>query len=219
MSDNNPWNDPVSESPTPVKKKGMSGCMLASIIVGSLGLVCMLVCCAGAIWLGSMVIPKETKAPAEIAAIGHEVLNTDVLPDFSPDKALTWDNMLFTLKITQFTHKENKGEILMGALKVKFGDLNQAKMQSQQLRGPLEEKSRGPLDIKKSESKEIMINGQKISVSIGEATDRMTGKSVHTASADFEQAGGMFTFFFLRMDDDVWNEDAVLKMLEDVKAP
>jgi len=219
MSDNNPWNDPVSESPTPVKKKGMSGCMLASIIVGSLGLVCMLACCAGAIWLGSMVIPKETKAPAEIAAIGHEVLNTDVLPDFSPDKALTWDNMLFTLKITQFTHKESKGEILMGALKVKFGDLNQAKMQSQQLRGPLEEKSRGPLDIKKSESKEIMINGQKVSVSIGEATDRTTNKSVHTASADFEQAGGMFTFFFLRMDDDVWNEDAVLKMLEDTKAP
>lgn len=218
MSAHDPWND-SQNAPSAPARKPMSGCMLAAIIVGGLGLVCIVACCGGTMWFGSMFIPKEVKIPAEVAETSRQILNITVLPDFSPDKGLTSDNMFYSLKIVTFTHKENKGEILMGAFKVKMGDANQAKMQTQPFRAPFEEKSRGSLDIKSTESREITINGQKVTISIGEAIDRSSGKPVHTVSADFVQPDGKFTFFFLRMDDDVWDEEAALKMLEDAQAP
>ena len=54
-------------------------------------------------------------------------------------------------------------------------------------------------------------------MTIGEATDRTSGKTIHTAITEFEQSTGQ-TFLLLRMDDDVWDEEAVIKMLEDTKA-
>lgn len=218
MSENNPWSDSQNASPAPVKKQGMSGCMLAAIIVGGLGMVCMVLCCGVGIWFFSMVMPKELNTAAEVTAVGRQILNIELPPDFSPDKAITSDNFIYTLNIAEFTHKENKGKLMLGGIKIKIGDPNQAKMQSMQFREPIEKPSRDPIDVKKSENHEIMINGQKVTVVIGEGTDRTTQKAVHTASTEFV-SGGQFTFLFLRMDDDIWDEAAVLKMLEDTKAP
>ena len=101
---------------------------------------------------------------------------------------------------------------------LKMVDANQAKLQSGQMRGPLEIQVRNNLDIKKTESREIMINGQKASVEIVEATDRSTGKGVHTADLNLSLPNGEI-FILLRLDDDVWDEAAVLKMLEESKFP
>ena len=103
-------------------------------------------------------------------------------------------------------------------MKLKMGDPNQAKLQSGQMRGPFEIELRNNLDIKKTESREIVINGQKASVAVGEAIDRATGKAVHTADLDVSLTSGE-TFILLRMDDDIWDEAAVLKMLEESKLP
>src|SRR5205814_1957792 len=128
----------------------------------------------------------------------------------------TMDNFVFTMNITTFTHKEKKGKLMMGTFKMNFGDPKQAQMQMKQSRGPMEAEIRDSVDIKNTEQREIMINGQKVSLAIGEGTDRATGKGVHTVSADFDEPGGM-KFFSLKMDDDIWDEDAVIKTLEEAK--
>ena len=216
MSDRDSWTDAQNEAPTPAKKKGMSGCMLAALIVGGIGGLGLLVCCGGFAWFGAGFVPKFTSEPAEVTAALHQVLNTEILDGFVPDKAMTMDNMVFTMRIVEFKHKEAKGEMMIGSMKLKIGDPSQAKLQSGQFRGPFEQKMRDSLDIKKTESHEITVNGQKVTVSIGEATEKSGGKVVHTATTDFDQSG-IETFLMLRVDDDVWNQDAFLKMLEDAK--
>lgn len=218
MVDNDPFADPQSAAPTAPKKQRMSGCMLASLIVGGTGLVVILICCGGGIWFGTMFVPTVSKAPAEVANVGKQVLNTDVPEGFSPDNSVVMDNMFFTMRIAQYKQKEGKGEMMMGMMKIKFGDPKQAMDQSRQFRVKFEDEVRGSLEVKKTESREITVNGQKVSVSIGEGVDQNSGKAGHVLSGDFELPSGR-TFVLIRTDDDVWDEEAILKMLEDAKAP
>jgi hypothetical protein len=218
MSNENPWTDSKSEDPIVPPKKPMNGCLLASLIVGGLGMVCLMVCCGAFAWFAYTMRPTITNVEAEVRAASQQILNIHISDDFIPENAVTMDNIVFTNRTAKFRHKEGKGQLLMGAIKLKIGDPNQAKLQSGQMRGPLEVEARNNLDIKKTESREIMINGQKTSVAIGEATDRTTGKAVHTADLDLSLPSGE-TFILLRMDDDIWDEAAVLKMLEQSKVP
>jgi len=217
MSDRDAWNDAQHDAPTPMKKKGMSGCMLAALIVGGVGGVGLLVCCGGLAWFGSMFVPKIVNSPAEVTEVGHQILNTEMLDGFVPDKAVTMDNMIFTLRFAEYRHKEGKGEMMIGNMKLKMGDPNQAKMQSTQFKQPFEEKMKS-LDVKKTETHEVTINGQKVNVAVGEATDKSSGKGVHTVNLEFDQ-GGVTTFLLMQLDDDLWDQDAFFKWLEETKMP
>ena len=162
--------------------------------------------------------PKVTSVPAEVEAAGQLVLNMKIPPEFKPNNAVTMDNSFFTMRIAQFKHSEGKGELVLGMMKLKIGDANQMNAQSAQFRSQHETSISGTLDVKKTEAHELTIDGQKVSVMVGEATDRPTGKAVHTAKADIDTPSGQ-TFFLLRLDDDVWDQDAVFKMLEEAKLP
>ena len=218
MSDNNSWTDAPSDAPTPPAKKGMSGCMLASLIVGGVGLFSLLICCGVGGWFITKMAPKVSTVPAEVAAVSQSILDLKIPDTFKPSNSVSMDNMAFTMRIAQFAHQEGKGKLVVGMMKIKIGDPNQANAQSVQFRSQSEAELTGTLDVKKTESQEITMNGQKVTVMIGEATDRTTGKAVHTAKADISMPSGQ-TFFLLRLDDEIWDQDAVLKMLEDAKIP
>lgn len=218
MSENSSWTDTPDNVPNRPVKKPMSGCLLASLIVGGLGGVCLLVCCGVGAYFAANFAPKITSVPAEVAAVGKLALDMKVPDEFTPANSITMDNFAFTMRIAEFTHQAGKGTMVLGALKMKMGDANQANAQTAQFRGQHDSKISDNLDVKKIESHEIMIDGQKVAVMIGEATDRTTGKAVHTAKADIASPTGN-TFFMLRLDDDVWDQDAVLKMLEEAKIP
>ena len=218
MTDQNSWADSPGDAPAAPVKKPMSGCMLASLIVGGLGLVGLLLCCGVGGYFATTWAPKITKVPAEVTAVAQTVMDLKVPDEFTPSNAVSMDNFIFTMRIVEYTHKEGKGKIVLGTIKIKVGDPNQANPQTAQFRSQHEVDISGNLDVKKTESHDITIGGQKVSVMIGEATDRTTGKGVHTAKADINSPMGQ-TFFLLRLDDDVWDQDAVLKMLEEAKIP
>ena len=218
MSNSDPWVDSKAEAPTPSAKKPMNGCLLASLIVGGLGMVCLVVCCGAFAWFAYTMKPTITNVPAEVRAASQQVLNIKISDDFIPENAITMDNMMFTNRMVKFRHKEGKGQLLMGMMTLKIGDPNQAKAQSGGMRGPFEIELKTNLDIKKTETRDIVINGQKASVAIGEAADRNTGKAVHTVEMNTSLPSGE-AFLLLRLDDDVWDEAAVLKMLEESKLP
>ncbi len=218
MSDRDSWTDPLNEPSPPEQKKRMSGCLLASLIVGGFGLVGMITCCGVAFWLFSILIPTETKIQAEVTAIGLQILNIDLMEGFSPDKAATADNFFYTARIAQFKHNEGKGEILISTVKFKYSDPQTSAVQARQLRKSFEDLVSGSLVIKKSESRDVTIDGQQVSVSFGEGADPLNGKKAHLVSAEFDKPAGL-THVLVRVDDEIWDEDAVVKMLENAKSP
>ena len=217
MADTDPWKDSQPEATKPPKKK-MSGCLLASLVVGGLGLVGMLVCCGGAAWFGTKMIPVVTQSPAEVAEVGQKAFHIDIPEDFLAETAITMDNPFFIMRIAQFKHKQDKGKIALGMIKLKVGDPKQADMNSRQFRASFEQEMRGTCDIKSSKSHDITINGQKATAVVEEAKDRNNGKEVRIVSSEFNLPSGQ-SFIMLRIDEDAWDEDAVLKMLEDIKPP
>lgn len=213
MTDTNPWND----APVPPPSKKMNGCLLATLIIGGVGFFGLLVCCGGGVWLGTMFIPKVMNVPAEVTAVGNSILETKLPDDFQPTNANTMDNPFFDMKFARFAQKEGKGILILRSMKMKMGDANQANIQLAAWRVQDETEINSNLSLRKSESKEVTIGGQKVAVIIGEGTD-LAGKGIHTAKADISTLGGT-TYFMLRMDDDIWDEDTVLKMLENAKVP
>jgi hypothetical protein len=218
MSNDAAWNEPRNDEPSRPPRKPMNGCLLASLIVGGLGLVGLLVCCGVGAWLASTFVPKVTSVPAEITATGDQILKLQLPDGFKPINATTMDNPFFTLRIAQFQQQEGKGKIGVGSMKIKIGDANQANMQSVQFRTALDAEMSGTLDVKSTTSHDVTMNGQKVVVSISEATDRATGKAVHTAKTDLTIPMGQI-FIQLRMDDEIWDEAAVLKMFEEASIP
>jgi len=216
MSAKDDWTNP-NDAPLPAKKKKMSGCMFASLILGGLGVVGLVVCCGGVVALGYMFQPTVSKVPDEVAAAGKQILNITVPPEFTGEESISMDNFVFTMRIAQYRHKEGKGNLMMGAFRVKLGDPNQAKMQQGQFREPLQQQHFGQIVVKKSDSIEVTIDGQKVSVTISEGTNQQTQKEVHMVSFDFVH-GSDPTFFVMSLDDDVWDQDAVIQMLEGGKA-
>jgi hypothetical protein len=218
MSGNNTWTDAQPNPPAPVAKKPMSGCLLASLIIGGIGGISLLLCCGTGFWLATKFVPTITAVPAEVEAVGQKVLVMQFPEGLKPNNAITMDNSFFSMRIAQFKHQEGKGELVIGNMKLKIGDDQSVKMQSAQFRSKFETDISGSLDTKSSETIDVMINGQKVSVQIAEAKDRTNGKDVHTAKADIPIPTGQ-AFILLRLDDEIWNQEAVVKMLEEAKIP
>lgn len=219
MSDRDSWNDPLREpaAPPPVPKKKMSGCLLASLIVGGIGLMGLLVCCGGVTWIYFNFAPTISSESAVVKAVGHEVLDTELLPDFEPAISIVMDNMFFAMRVAEFKHKDGKGEMMIGNMKIKMGDAGQMNAQAGQARENFEKKTHQTIDIKNTEIEQVKINGKDVPVTIGEGTQRETGKAYHTLTADFDMPAGK-TFVILQLEDEVWDKAAALKMLEDAKA-
>lgn len=219
MSGNDLWVDtPHEPQPLPpVPKKRMSGCMIAAIIGGIFGTLGLLVCCGVLGWLVTMMMPTTTNVPAEITGIGKKVLDIELPPDFQPETAVTVDNMFMTMQLAKFKHKEGKGDLLLSSFKSKFNQPGQPAMPADQLRVKFEEEIRNSLDVKKIDTHDIVINGQTVNASIAEATDRATNQGVHTVTVDIPVPNGQ-SFIMLKLTDDVWDQDAVLRMLSGAKS-
>lgn len=213
MSDANSWSDAPVQPP----KKKMNGCLLAALIVGGLGSLGLMICCGAAFWFGSMFIPKIMNVPAEVLAVAKSIVDMKYPDNFQPTTANTIDNPFFMTRFARLAHQEGKGILILRSLKVKMGDANQANLQLAPLRAQDELEINGNMTLKKTESQEVTIAGQKVSVLIGEGTD-MTGKPIHTVKGEVTTIGGS-TYFLLRVDDDIWDQEAILKMLEEAKIP
>lgn len=217
MSDGDNWVDPLKE-PAPIapsQKKRMSGCMLATLIVGGLGLFGMLVCCGGVTWLYLNFVPTISKEPEVVNSLGKQILNAEVLADFAPEGSAVIDNRFLTVRIAKFQHKEGKGDILLGSAKIHF-DLKQLKDKIDEERKKAEKEFQESVEVDKSEVHKVMINGQEVPVTIAEAKNKETDKDFHQVTANFEHAGTM-TFLIMQIDDEIWDEAAVLKMLQEAK--
>lgn len=219
MSNDDYWQAPQSETTEAPPRKKMNGCLLAAIIVGSIGGAMAVVCCGIGAWFTFQFVPKATKEPQEVATVHRKIWTVQLPEDFSPDSAFTIDNFAFSIQLATYRQKEGKGEFVVSSTSFKLGPPDQGDPdQTRPLRKNFEDGIRERIDVKKEESHEITIDGKKVSVRIGEGVDKQQNSPLHTVNASFE-LGGQHLIFLLRMDDDIWDQDAVLQMLENAKPP
>jgi len=220
MSDRDTWPDNPNDPPPQRAqqwegKSGGGGCLKFALIVGGLSFMGLLVCCDGLTWFFWGFIPKMATTPAEVAAVGQQVMQIDIPEEFIGEAGFTIDNRLIAMRFATFLHKAGKGTLLIGAMQVKVGDLKDQhadfKARSQQ-----QSKDQKKLTIKKTEDREFTIRGKPVTFNFSEAEEDGTDKKFRLVTGELE-APGSFTVLQLTLEDEAYDEDAVVKMIESIR--
>src|SRR5579871_1518642 len=214
MSDQDNW--PANPSDTQAApKSSSSGCLKWFLILGGLGLFCMLLCCGVAGWFGSKFIPKLTTNPAEVAEVWQKIMKIDVPEGFTGESAATIDNSYMTFQMAKFKGKTDDCYLQLGKIEIKFADMGKMNKQQQ---NEIMDKYQNPddkanqLEITKTETKEFVIDGKKVPFRFSEAVASETETEVRVVEAELGTAGNMrFLKFVIEAED--YDEDAVVKMM------
>ena len=219
MSDRDHWPDNPNEVPRqqsqPREQKSGGGCFKIALIVGGIGFLGMLVCCGGLVWFGRGLMPKLVTSPADVAAVGQEVMKIEIPPEFVGQAGMSMDNWVMTMKFATYEHKEQKGTLLIGSMQVKIGNpkdqqaafKNQTKQQSDGEQG---------LKITTTVDREFTIRGKPVPFKFSEAEQEGTGKKFRLVSSEIATPGGLL-IFQLKLEEEVYDEEAVVKMIESIQ--
>ena len=216
MSDRDAWPDnPNDPTPQRAEKSGGSGCLKFALIVGGLSFIGLLVCCGGLTWFGWGFIPKMATTPTDVAAVGQQVMQIDIPDEFVGKAGFTIDNRWIAMRFATFLHKDGKGALLIGAMQVKMGDLKDRhadfKKRSQQ-----QSNDQQKLTIKKTEEREFTIRGKSVTFKFSEAEEDGTDKKFRLVTGELE-APGSITILQLTLEEEAYDEDAVVKMIESIR--
>jgi hypothetical protein len=228
----NQWNDEFREpeqpfrrpDPTPDQwggeapppKAGMSGGMKAFlIIVAILGTGCVL-CCGVVGFFAYQMVPKISQNPAEVNAARDEIAKIELPAGFQPVTMFKMDNFFMNMTAVEYRDSAIDGRFSMAEMQLKVGEPAQ---RDQAMRQQLEKQGIGtPKTLRnaKSETKSIEIKGQECSFAIKRGEDPVSKKKIC-------QVAGLFTgkrgpvWLSLEMDNQAFKEDAIVKMLEEIK--
>ena len=219
MSSRDEWPDnpndvPRQQSQSQEPKSG-GGCLKVALIVGGVGFFGMVVCCGGLAWFGWGFIPKMATNPADVAALGQEAMQIDIPAEFVGQTGMSMDNWMLTMKFATFQHKEQKGTLMIGSMQVKVGDPkdHQAAFKNQKAQ---QSGAQEGLKITTTADREFTIRGKPVQFKFSEAEQPGTDKKFRLVSSEFE-SGGVMMMFQLTLEEDAYDEEAVVKMIESIQ--
>ncbi|HUQ69915.1 MAG TPA: hypothetical protein VM165_10350 [Planctomycetaceae bacterium] len=207
-------NADFDAQPAPVKQG--SGCLKWVLIFGAIGGVCVLGCCGAMAWFGYQFKPTIVQTSPEVRAMAAEIANFDIPEDFQGKMGMKMDNSFMSMRMCQFEHQTGRGQMQLMEMKVKVGD---PKEQEQQLKQQMQQQGAAEmktLNIVKSETREITIHGQPAQFTFAEGQDASTSTTYHDVQGQFTGKNGIAKLH-LQVEDEVWDEEAVMQMLEAAK--
>lgn len=219
MSDRDEWPDNPNDEPRRPSRTGESnsggGCLKIALIVGGIGFAGMFVCCGGLGWFIWGFIPKMATTPADVAAVGQEIMTIEIPPEFVGQTGMSIDNWMLTMKFATYQHKEQKGVLMIGSMQVKIGD---PKDHQAAFKDRTEQQSGGDegLEITSTTDREFTVRGKTVTFKFSEAKQEGTGKKYRLVSSEIDSPGGL-TIFQLTLEEDAYDEEAVVKLIESIR--
>jgi hypothetical protein len=175
----------------------------------------MLLCCGGVFWLGSTMVPKETKVPAEVAAVGQQILQFDIPAGFEGTNAVTIDNFFVTVQTADFKRKQGDAQLQLMKMEIKIAGMDK---QQQDFKGQFQRPADAhqSLDIKKTEKRDFVIAGKKVAFRFSEAVDPTSNVEFRVVEGEMgtPPVNVRLLKFVIQADD--YDEDEVVKMIESI---
>jgi hypothetical protein len=211
MSEQNPWSDP--QQPSAPAKKGMSGCMMAFLIIAGIGLIGMLACGGVVAYIAMNVKMKKAEDPKEVTEIAQQILKINIPEGFAPKEGFSMDFIVAATRIANYEQKEQKGSMTLGVIQIKMQGADQG-----DIRKEFDKRSESDINVKSTKTRDITIVGKPAKLTIGEGTKEGSDEAAHTANVFFQNGADQY-FIAIEMLDEIWDEEAVVKMLEEAKLP
>jgi hypothetical protein len=219
MSDRDTWpdnpNDIFNERPVSGPREGWSGCFKVFLILGGLGFVTILLCCGAVGWFIKQSMPRMAKTPAEVSEVAGQIVKIDIPAGFVGESGMTIDNKLMTMRFAIFKQTQEKGMLMLGGFRVNFGD-PAAQKGNFQSRKSQQSGMGEDLVVLKMESRDFTIRGQKVPFRFSEAEERNSKKKFRLVEGELDAPGGG-AFIKLMLEEDAYDENAVVKMIESIQ--
>lgn len=199
----------------PVPKKS-SGCLKWFLILAGIGGVMSLVCCGVTGYMFYLFKPTIAETDPDVRTLAAEIADLRIPADFRGKLGIKMDNSLMAMRVCSFEHKDGRGVLQLSEMKVKVGDPQKQEADlKQQMRqqGAAELRT---LNIESSETREITIRGQPVSFTFAVGQDSSTSTKYHEVQGQFQGKNGLATLH-LQVEDEVWDETAIVEMLEAAK--
>jgi hypothetical protein len=207
---------PPHDDDAPPQQK--SGCGLKWLVL--LGILFgggALVCCGACGFLGFTFVPKVVQTPADVTALTQEIVDVKVPADFQPVNGMKLDNFAMAIRGATYRQQQGRGHLQFLEVAVKFGDpaANEAQFK-QQFRQSQNGQELKVLKIDQSEVREFPVRGQPVSFRFEEGSDVSSATKYRQVSGEFPGKNGPASLT-LQVEEDAWNEEAVVEMLKSMQ--
>lgn len=208
--------DPWSDELYPPEKPGMSTGMKVLILLLCLGGGIMLLCCGGVVYFISQ-IEVEQNNPAAAAATAAEIVSIEVPDQFRPSDSMKMELPFGLMRMKLVAYKSTAGRGELGLIEMQIANVPM-QQQEGQFRQQLQQQgiNSRQLIIKEQEPREFKIRGRAVTFLFAEAKDAQSGTAFRQVSGTFPGKGGT-AFLLLQVEEDSYDEDAVVKMIESIK--
>lgn len=199
---------PGQQASATARKK--SGCVKAILIVGCLTFL-MVLCCAGIVGgIAWSIWPTVIENPTEIAAVGQQILEVSIPPQFEATTGFKMDNFAMSMQMAAYRRKDGKGSLVLGSLHMKLGNA----IQRPEFHSKSDKSQR--LKIGETKVRDFQVREQSVPFRFSNAVDQDSKQKFRVVEAEFESQGES-KFFKLVLEEEVYDEESAIRMIESIR--
>jgi len=209
------WADDRFGVPERETKPGMSTGMKVLIILLCVGGLFVLVCCGGGIYLASQMDMDVNDDPEATKKVTAEIIDIEIPEVFEPKSSMSMNWIFFEMKLAAYEAKDNKGMLMITEIDMPMAEGDE--QQQAEMRKSMQQQNFGErsLTIIRSESREFEIRGETVKFQFAEAEDA-SDTPFRQVTGAFSGKGGAASLM-LQIEEEQYDEEAVVKMLESIK--
>lgn len=194
------------------------------VVLSVSALLGLALCCGGTVMLvmrarevvgefADTIANAATQNPAEIRALTDSMVSIEIPEGWQPISGMKWPLGVDMTMVVYSPNRTQPNSMLM-LMQMKGEGADQQQMEQQMQMQSQQQGMNPQLGIQSSETRTILIDGEERSFQVTVTTDS-TGNTMHQVSGVFPGRNGI-VMLNLMEDDAVWDEDAVVRMLESI---
>lgn len=195
-------------------KKETSTLYVVAVSVGVVALVGLVVCCGGGYWFFANAV-KIVDEPNEVDTLREEIADMEIPPEFKPQKGM---RLSVGFPMTMVAYGKGDGVEDGGFVLIQMkppGGMKPEQMRNQIDSKARERSERNEIRVKKSEQREITIDGQSVTFEFVQGTDVKLNRDVREVNGMFNSRDG-FGYLMMLVNEEDWDEDKVVSFLESI---
>ncbi len=196
------------------QRSGMgAGTKILIILLSVLGVSC--IACCGAFFYFAKNAFKVVQTPPEVIEMQEEIVSIEIPETYRPGQGMATKIFGMTMNMVMFQRAENpsSGNLVLMEMKMPMdGSQEQLDLAFQQQMD--QQGNNQNLDIEETEKRTFTIDGEEREFTFNKGTSN--GKAIRQVTGVFKSRNGNATMIVLVEDEDVWDEEQAVKMIESI---
>ncbi|QDT31375.1 hypothetical protein [Thalassoglobus polymorphus] len=193
-------------------RSGMStGTKILIALLAIFGISC--IACCGVFFFFAKNAFQIVQTPAEVSKMQEEIVSIEIPDTYQPGQGVKAKILVASMNMVMYQRVDNpsSGTIILMEIPIKGSKEELEKSFEQQMDTQGKNKN---IDVEESEKRTFMIDGVEREFTFNKGTS--DGKNVRQVTGAFKSRKGEATMFVLVEDEEVWDEEQAVKIIESI---